>query len=341
MSEVMSGVRSGVVSGADMLLSVEGVSKHFRVGGGLLRAVEDVSFSIGETEILGLVGESGCGKSTTARLVLQLETPTSGVIRFNGVDINTARRSERSTYRRSVQAVLQDPYSSLNPRSRVRSIIAEPLVVNSDLSRREIDRRVAEVVEAVSLPAEAPSLYPHEFSGGQRQRIALARSLILRPSLIVLDEPVSGLDMSMKAQILNLLRDLQQDYGMAYLLISHSLADVRYLCDRVMVMYLGRIVESGPVEQVLGDPLHPYTKALLSASLPLDATPDHGEELPIAGEVPSPLSPPTGCAFHTRCPVAIEQCPHIRPALTTITPLHATACHLHQPLNATGLPRSS
>ena len=342
MSEVMSGVRSGVASGADTLLSVEGVCKHFRVRSGLLRAVEDVSFGIGETEIVGLVGESGCGKSTTARLVLQLEKPTSGVIRFNGVDINNKRRrSEWSTYRRSVQAVLQDPYSSLNPRSRVRSIIAEPLIVNSDLSRGEIDRRVAELVEAVSLPAEAPSLYPHEFSGGQRQRIALARSLVLKPKLIVLDEPASGLDVSMKAQILNLLRDLQQDYGMAYLLISHNLADVRYLCDRVMVMYLGRIVESGPVEQVFADPLHPYTKALLSASLPLDATPDHGEELPIAGEVPSPLNPPTGCAFHTRCPVAIEQCPHARPTLTTITPHHATACHLHQPMNDTDLRPSS
>jgi oligopeptide/dipeptide ABC transporter ATP-binding protein len=331
MSDVMSKAGSAVVSGSDTLLSVEGVSKYFRVGGGLLRAVEDVSFGIEDTEIVGLVGESGCGKSTTASMVLQLEAPTSGVVRFNGVDINKARRAEWSVYRQSVQAVFQDPYSSLNPRSRVRNIIAEPLVVNSHLSKREIDRRVAEVVEQVSLPVEAPSLYPHEFSGGQRQRIALARSLVLKPKLIVLDEAVSGLDVSMKAQILNLLKDLQQDYGMAYLLISHNLADVGYLCDRVMVMYLGRIVESGPVEQVFADPLHPYTRALLSASLPVDAAPDHGEELPIVGEVPSPLNPPTGCAFHTRCPLVMDQCRHIRPTLDLIQPDHATACHLYPP----------
>jgi peptide/nickel transport system ATP-binding protein len=330
------------------MLSVEGVSKHFRLGGGFLtgqrpstlRAVTDVSFDIDPNETVGLVGESGCGKSTTASMVLQLAAPTVGVVSFNGVDINKAHGKQWGAYRRSVQAVLQDPYSSLNPRMRVRRIIGEPLVINSKLSKREIAARVVEVIEQVGLPAEAAALYPHEFSGGQRQRIALARALVLKPKLIVLDEAVSGLDVSMKAQILNLLKDLQTEYGMAYLLISHNLADVRYLCDRVMVMYLGRIVESGPVEQVFNDPLHPYTKGLLAASVPVDPDSEAKDEIEIAGEVPSPVEPPSGCAFHTRCPMAMEVCAVALPTLEAIRPNHQTACHLYDD-NATELIESS
>lgn len=321
---------------SEQLLSVEGVSKNFRVGGGflaakagVLRAVDNVSFTIAANETVGLVGESGCGKSTTASMVLQLAKPTSGLIRFNGIDINRARRHEWRGYRRSVQAVLQDPYSSLNPRQRVRQIVGEPLVINSRMSKREIDRRVAEVIEQVGLRSEALGLYPHEFSGGQRQRIALARALVLNPRLIVLDEAVSGLDVSMKAQILNLLKDLQDDYEMAYLLISHSLADVRYLCDRVMVMYLGRIVESGPVEQVLGEPLHPYTQGLVTAALPVDPDSATKDDIEIIGEVPSPLDPPTGCTFHTRCPMVMDVCRVDSPALGRVHQDHATACHLY------------
>lgn len=319
---------------SESLLAVESVSKFFPVGRGLLpgsgrvlRAVDGVSFNVGAGETAGLVGESGCGKSTTASLVLRLARPTSGVVRFNGTDINQARRGEWAAYRRSVQAVLQDPYSSLNPRLRVRHIIGEPLVASSDLSKAEIAGRVREVIEQVGLPAEAAALYPHEFSGGQRQRIALARSLVLRPRLIVLDEAVSGLDVSMKAQILNLLKDLQAEYGMAYLLISHNLADVQYLCDKVMVMYLGKVVESGPVETVFAEPLHPYTQALIAAAMPVE--PGQAVETEVTGEVPSPLDKPQGCPFHTRCPAAMDICLTSPPELKTIRPGHTTACHLH------------
>ena len=322
---------------SEHMLSVEGISKQFTIGGGFLagsraqklRAVENVSFGISPHETLGLVGESGCGKSTTASMVLQLTKPTAGVIRFDGIDINQARRADWSRYRQSVQAVLQDPYTSLNPRMRVGSIIAEPLVVSSKLSKVEINRRVAEMVEQVGLPADAPGLYPHEFSGGQRQRIALARALALRPRLIVLDEAVSGLDVSMKAQILNLLKDLQSETGIAYLLISHNLADVSYLCDRVMVMYLGRIVESGPVDQVFADPLHPYTRALLAAALPVDPDSVTKDEFAVSGEVPSPIDPPAGCPFHPRCPNAMDVCRVDRPPLEPIRPDHNAACHLY------------
>jgi oligopeptide transport system ATP-binding protein len=319
---------------SEPLLAVESVSKFFPVGAGvlpgsgrMLRAVDGVSFTVGAGETAGLVGESGCGKSTTASLVLRLARPTSGVVRYNGVDINQARRGDRVAYRRSVQAVLQDPYSSLNPRLRVRHIIGEPLVASSDLSKAEIGRRVQEVIEQVGLPAEAAGLYPHEFSGGQRQRIALARSLVLRPRLIVLDEAVSGLDVSMKAQILNLLKDLQAEYGMAYLLISHNLADVQYLCDTVMVMYLGKIVESGPVERVFAEPLHPYTRALITAAMPVE--PGEAADIEVTGEVPSPMDKPQGCPFHTRCPEAMDVCLSTPPQLQTISPGHITACHLH------------
>jgi len=318
----------------ESLLAVESVSKFFPMARGLLpgsgrvlRAVDGVSFTVGAEETVGLVGESGCGKSTTASLVLRLARPTSGVVRFDGTDINQARRGERVAYRRSVQAVLQDPYSSLNPRLRVRHIVGEPLVVSSQASKAEIGRRVQEVIEQVGLPTEAAALYPHEFSGGQRQRIALARSLVLRPRLIVLDEAVSGLDVSMKAQILNLLKDLQAEYGMAYLMISHNLADVQYLCDKVMVMYLGKIVESGPVETVFAEPLHPYTQALITAAMPVE--PGQAADIEVTGEVPSPLDKPQGCPFHTRCPAVMDICTTTPPQLQTIRPGHTTACHLH------------
>jgi oligopeptide/dipeptide ABC transporter ATP-binding protein len=335
---------------SDHLLKVENVKKHFRIGGGFLtgtdaatlKAVDGVSFDISVNETLGLVGESGCGKSTTASLLLQLAEPTSGSILFQGQDINKSSRAQWSKYRRSVQAVLQDPFTSLNPRMRVRTIVAEPLVINSEFSNVDVGKRVAEVIEQVGLPAEAAGLYPHEFSGGQRQRIALARALAVKPKLIVLDEAVSGLDVSMKAQILNLLKDLQAEYGMAYLLISHNLADVQYLCDRVMVMYLGKIVEAGSVERVFSDPLHPYTRALLTAALPVDPDAADREGVEIAGEVPSPINPPKGCAFHTRCPMVMDVCMDQRPDLASIRPGHSAACHFYDAeVNSAALEREA
>jgi oligopeptide transport system ATP-binding protein len=316
------------------LLAIEGLKKYFPVTKGILfarnlgwvKAVDDVSFTIYPGQTLGLVGESGCGKTTTAFLTLQLYTPTAGVIRLDGVDINKFQGQERATYRKSVQAVFQDPYSSLSPRQRVRDIIAEPLVVNTKMTKAEVDERVRVVVAQVGLPVDSPRLYPHEFSGGQRQRIALARALSLKPKLIVLDEPVSGLDVSINAQVINLLKDLQGSLGVAYLLIAHSLADVRYMCNWVAVMYLGRIVESASGEELFTHPMHPYTRALLSAALP--SHPDvKREEIALPGEVPSPMNVPQGCRFHPRCPVATSVCSETQPGLDPLNDEHYVACH--------------
>ncbi|HWA19590.1 MAG TPA: oligopeptide/dipeptide ABC transporter ATP-binding protein [Devosia sp.] len=322
---------------SEPLLVVEKASKSFELSRGVVfsrsvgsvRAVEDVSFAIEAGQTIGLVGESGSGKSTTASLVLDLNKPSAGSIRYNGVEINRRDKEAWLEYRRSVQAVFQDPYSSLSPRMRVRDIIAEPLETTTKMSRQEIDRRVAEVVEQVGLPPDTPRLYPHEFSGGQRQRIALARALAPKPKLIVLDEPVSGLDVSMKAQVLNLLKELQESSKVAYLLISHNLADVRYLCDWMIVMYLGKIVESGPVERVFAEPLHPYTRALLSAALPHH--PDHvvKEEIILVGEIPSAVNIPKGCSFNPRCTYAMPICRELVPARVGIRPQHEAACHLY------------
>jgi oligopeptide/dipeptide ABC transporter ATP-binding protein len=276
---------------------------------------------------LGLVGESGCGKTTTSKLILGLDSPTAGVIRFEGEDVLTLRAEGARHYRRSVQAVFQDPYASLDPRMRVGAIIAEPLVINERSAAADRRRRVQEHLDLVGLPSRAADLFPHEFSGGQRQRIAIARALALSPRLIVLDEPVSALDVSIRAQILNLLSDLQIRLGVSYLFISHDLAAVAHMSHAIAVMYLGKIVELGDAEAVALEPKHPYTKALFAAALPIDFD-TTAEEVALSGEVPSPLNPPSGCRFHTRCPYVLPRCatdePPLRPESGRLV-----ACHLY------------
>jgi oligopeptide/dipeptide ABC transporter ATP-binding protein len=321
---------------ADPLLEVRGLEKHFPIRRGVIvsrtvgsvKAVDGVSFTVDRGETFALVGESGCGKTTTARVILRLEPPTGGTVRMAGQDIGGLRGQALRSYRASVQAVFQDPMSSLNPRKRVRSIIGEPLVVNRALSRRQLATRVAELVEQVGLPPKSADLFPHEFSGGQRQRIAIARALALNPRLVVLDEPVSALDVSIRAQIMNLLKDLQSQLGLAYLLIAHDLATVRYVATTVGVMYLGRLVEVAPSEALFTKPRHPYTQALFSAALP--SHPDiKREEVILSGEVPSPLNVPPGCRFHPRCPVVLPRCSVEDPAAREVDPGHRVACHLY------------
>ncbi|MGH7311610.1 MAG: ABC transporter ATP-binding protein [Candidatus Rokuibacteriota bacterium] len=316
------------------LLEAIDLVKHFPVKRGVfarqagaVRAVDGVAFSIDPGRTLGLVGESGCGKSTTAKLVLKLEEPTGGSISFQGRNLRQLDTSGLREYRRSVQAVFQDPYASLNPRMRVGAIIAEPLVTNEQLGKSEVDRRVLRLLELVGLPERSRDLFPHEFSGGQRQRIAIARSLALEPKLVVLDEPVSALDVSIRAQILNLLRDLQARLGLAYLFIAHDLAAVAHMSHTVAVMYLGKIVELGDARVIAARPKHPYTQALFSAALPSHPA-EQREEIVLPGEVPSPLDPPGGCRFHPRCPQAMPHCGHDEPKLQTVNG-RQTACHLY------------
>jgi oligopeptide/dipeptide ABC transporter ATP-binding protein len=316
------------------VVEAAGLSKHFVARRGLLgghrgtvRAVDDISFGIEAGKTLGVVGESGCGKTTTAKLVLGLEEPTSGSIRFEGRDLQGLDTAGRRHYRKSVQAVFQDPFASLSPRMRVSDIIAEPLITNEDVSAGEARKRVLQLLDLVSLPARSADLFPHEFSGGQRQRIAIARALALSPKLIVLDEPVSALDVSIRAQILNLLRDLQEQLGLSYLFIAHDLAAVVHMSDTIGVMYLGKIVELGDARTLARSPMHPYTQALFSAALP--SHPDERrDEIILPGEVPSPLNPPSGCRFHPRCPRAMTQCSEQEPALGDL-PDRLVACHLY------------
>ena len=315
------------------LVQVTELTKHFPVrrgalgwGRALVRAVDSISFTIDAGTTLGLVGESGCGKTTTSKLILGLERPTSGAIRFDGQDVLALGRDGERHYRRSVQAVFQDPYASLDPRMRVSAIVAEPLVINTDMSAAQRRRRVAELLELVGLPERAASLFPHEFSGGQRQRVAIARSLALEPKLVVLDEPVSALDVSIRAQILNLLRDLQKRLGVAYLFIAHDLAAVAHMSHTIAVMYLGKIVEWGPADTVALQPKHPYTQALFAAALPIDF--DAAPPVALAGEIPSPLAPPAGCRFHPRCPFVMPHCGTDEPALETESG-RLVACHLY------------
>jgi oligopeptide/dipeptide ABC transporter ATP-binding protein len=319
----------------DPLLQVRHVRKHYPFTKGVLftrhvgevKAVDDISFTIAAGRTLGLVGESGCGKTTTSKLILNLEQPTSGQVLLEGKPIHGLQGDALRTYRAMVQAVFQDPWSSLNPRMTVGRTIAESLIVTGWGSRGEIAERVSELLTHVGLRPEQATQYPHEFSGGQRQRVALAGALASRPRLIVLDEPVSALDVSIRAQMMNLLKDIQAQDNVAYLLVAHDLATVRYMADEIVVMYLGKIVEHAPTRLLFDDVRHPYTKALLSAVLPPRI--DRGEEeIVLTGEIPSPLNPPAGCRFHTRCPFAMRRCTQEEPLLRETTPRHFVACHL-------------
>jgi oligopeptide/dipeptide ABC transporter ATP-binding protein len=317
------------------LLEAVDLAKHFPVKRGLfggshgaVRAVDGICFTIDKGKTLGIVGESGCGKTTTAKLVLGLEEPTGGTMRFGGADLATLDAAGRRQYRKSVQAVFQDPYASLNPRMRVGAIITEPLITHERIEGRDLKKRTERLLDLVGLPARAADLFPHEFSGGQRQRIAIARALSLSPSLVVLDEPVSALDVSIRAQILNLLRDLQSELGLAYLFIAHDLAAVAHMSHTIAVMYLGRIVEMGAAATVANAARHPYTRALFAAALP--SHPDERrEDIVLPGEVPSPLSPPAGCHFHPRCPSVMERCRGEEPKLREMDGIRV-ACHLYE-----------
>jgi peptide/nickel transport system ATP-binding protein len=316
------------------LLEVEGLTKHYRAAGSffslgkhLVRAVDGVSFSVDEGSTFALVGESGCGKTTVTKVLLRLEEPTSGVVRFCGRVVHELSGQELKDYTRSVQAVFQDPYSSLNPRSRILEIVGEPLQIHEGLRGAALRARVAELLNEVGLPPSAADRHPHQFSGGQRQRIAIARALSLRPRLMILDEPVSGLDVSIRAQILNLLVDLQERHGLSYVLISHDLAVVEHMSHKVAVMYAGRLTEMATQEGLYDEPLHPYSAALL-ASVP-QPDPDIPMSAPVSGEVASPINPPSGCRFHPRCPIyeSTEICHDRQPEWREVRQAHFVACH--------------
>jgi oligopeptide/dipeptide ABC transporter ATP-binding protein len=316
------------------VLEVDGLVKHFPLRRGLfrsapelVRAVDGVSFAVPARRTLGLVGESGCGKTTTSRLILKLEEPTAGTIRFEGRELNGLDTHGLQDYRCSVQAVFQDPFASLNPRMRVDSIITEPLTTNTRLSAAEVRARVERLLDIVGLAQRSARLFPHEFSGGQRQRIAIARALSLSPKLVVLDEPVSALDVSIRAQILNLLGDLQTQLGLSYLFIAHDLAAVAHMSHEIAVMYLGRIVELGEAAAIAHAPKHPYTQALFAAALPSHPD-DVREDALVTGEVPSPIAPPPGCRFHPRCPHAMSRCSAEEPKLQMVDG-RQVACHLY------------
>jgi peptide/nickel transport system ATP-binding protein len=324
--------RNGVV-----ILEAQGLTKHFPVTRGLLfsrtigtvQAVDGIDFVLRMGETLGIVGESGCGKTTTARLVLSLEQATGGSLRFRGQEIATLTGPAWRDYRRAVQAVFQDPYSSLNPRLTIAKTVSEPLLETAaDLSKAAIAARVAETLSAVGLRPEMAALYPHELSGGQRQRVALARALTTNPDCILLDEPVSALDVSIRAQVMNLLRQLQDRLGLSYLLIAHDLAVVKYVSQQIGVMYLGKLVETASSEDLYAHPLHPYTQVLLSNALPAHPNDVHAEVI-LPGEVPSPFNPPGGCRFHPRCPQAMPVCAEVEPPLRESSPGHSVACHLY------------
>src|ERR1041385_1150163 len=318
------------------LLRVENLKMYFPITQGIIlqrqvgwvRAVDDISFSVKRGETLGLVGESGCGKSTTGRAILQLYKPTGGSGNFDGTELNRIHGSELRHYRRKMQMIFQDPYASLNPRMSVRDIIGEPLLVHNLFKPKERADRVADLMRVVGLNPYYASRFPHEFSGGQRQPIGIARALAVEPDFIVCDEPVSALDVSIQAQIINLLEELQESFQLTYLFIAHDLAVVRHISDRVAVMYLGKLMELADRNEIYDNPLHPYTKALLSAvPIPDPILERKRERIILTGDVPSSLRPPRGCVFHTRCPIAIDECRQVIPEWREATPGHWVACH--------------
>jgi oligopeptide/dipeptide ABC transporter ATP-binding protein len=318
------------------LLEVRGLKKHFPAKKGFffhaepgwIKAVDGVDFTVQEGETFGLVGESGCGKTTTSKLILMLDKPTAGSIHFEGRDISTFSDKDLKTYRQSVQVVLQDPTSALNPRMRVGEIVSEPLVAYDRIEKNIVKQRAREVLSEVELRPSSVSMYPHEFSGGQRQRIAIARALSSRPRCIILDEPVSALDVSIRAQILNLLKGFQEKFGFTYLMIAHDLAAVRYMSHRIGVMYLGKLLELAESRELYSNTLHPYTQALLSATLPYHPDAQHTEII-LPGEIPSPLSPPPGCRLQPRCRHAMPICSETEPSLQEVSTGHWVACYLH------------
>ena len=320
---------------ANLLLKVEHLKKYFPIQSGILgkksgevKAVDDLSFDVYEGETLGIVGESGCGKSTTGRAIMRLLEPTSGKITFDDVELTDLSSKDMRKMRRDIQMVFQDPYASLNPRHTVGKILEEPLIVHGIGNSKERKERVQEYLEIVGLSSYHAKRYPHQFSGGQRQRIGIARALMTSPRLIIADEPVSALDVSIQAQVLNLMQKLQQDLKLTYIFIAHDLGVVRHISDRVGVMYLGRIVELADSESLYREPLHPYTQALLSA-VPIPDPTHHREQMLLEGDIPSPSDPPTGCSFHTRCPYATDICKFTVPIFRKVKPGHAVACHLY------------
>jgi oligopeptide transport system ATP-binding protein len=314
------------------LLSVSGLKKQFstgRRGAAPVKAVDDVSFDIEEGQTMGLVGESGCGKSTTGRSVLRLIEPTAGKIEFMGQDLTALGSSSLRTMRRNMQMVFQDPFASLNPRMTIGQVLEEPLIVHKLFDRASRKRKVADILDVVGLSPSYADRHPHEFSGGQRQRVGIARAIITRPKLVVADEPVSALDVSIQAQILNLLQDLQQELGLTYLFVSHDLAVIRHVSDRIGVMYLGRMVESGSCESVYSAPKHPYTRALLSA-IPREHPDQVRERIVLQGSIPNPAAPPSGCHFHPRCPSCMEICKTQAPPVTAVAVGEYVTCHLYR-----------
>lgn len=319
------------------IVQVQALKKYFPVTKGFLfmritgwiKAVDGIDFAIRKGETFGLVGESGCGKTTTGKVILRLEKPTGGRVLFDGKDITSLKAQDLAEHRHRIQAVFQDPYSSMNPRLRAQEIISEPLVAYHAPLKEVIEERVAEVLNEVGLPPDSASFYPHEFSGGMRQRLALARALITHPDVIILDEPVSALDISIRAQILNLLKDLQERLSLTYLVIAHDLSSVQYISDRVGVMYSGRLVETANSIEIFAKPLHPYTKVLISAALPTHLE-EQREESVIIGEVPSQLNVPRGCRFHPRCPYVKPICSEVDPPLRMKESGHEVACHLYE-----------
>lgn len=316
------------------LLEVRGLKKYFPVRGALgatvqqVKAVNDVSFKLNRGETFGMVGESGCGKSTLGRTILRLTDPTEGQALYNGQDIFAMDHGALQKMRQDLQMVFQDPYSSLNPRKRIGTILEEPLDIHKIGTKAERTQKVLEILEIVGLQAEHYYRYPHEFSGGQRQRIGIARALMVDPKLVVCDEPVSALDVSIQSQIINLLKKLQAELGLTYLFIAHDISVVRYISDRIGVMYLGRMVEQAQTDDMFASPKHPYTQALLS-SVPVPNLYEKRERIVLEGELPSPLDPPTGCVFHTRCPLAKEVCKKTVPESKEVSAGHSVACHLY------------